>query len=101
MNTIYIYSECIIAVTLIAFIIITTRCKSIDPVPPTHMSKDQQKIVGMLKKSNLNKFRNNLWDNVCPLCGKGMELHLYGSCDAFSDHWCVHCGFVTKMEVLA
>ncbi len=54
----------------------------------------------MLRRTDPDKFEEKLWDNICPVCEKDMELRLYGSFDQFSDHWCTHCGFATKMEII-
>jgi hypothetical protein len=72
-----------------------------DPTPNITMSEDQEEIVTKLRKTERSEFESNLWNNICPLCGKDMELYLYGSFYQYSDHWCTHCGFITKMEVLA
>ncbi len=56
----------------------------------------QQEVSDKLERDSLKKFEDNLWNNVCPLCKKDMELHTYGTYDQFSDHWCIHCGFITK-----
>lgn len=93
----------IIVASLFLFVMVkwSLRDRNKDPVPSRLMSKDQQWIVNRLRKSDFAKFEKALWDNVCPLCEKDMEVHIYGSFSQFSDHWCTHCGFITKTEVLA
>ena len=85
----------IIAVIIAAFILIP-QLKCMDPVPKGNMSEWQQEVSDKLERDSLKKFEDNLWNNVCPLCKKDMELHTYGTYDQFSDHWCIHCGFITK-----
>jgi len=96
--------SCIVIIVIIGIYLLTTTITemrpSIDPVPKENMSKWQQQITDKLIKGNRSKFEDNLWNNVCPLCGKDMELHTYGSFDQFSDHWCTHCNFITKCRVL-
>lgn len=77
-----------------------SKNKNKNLVPNITMSEDQEKIVTKLRKINISIFENNLWNNTCPLCGKDMNSDTYGGFDQYSDHWCTHCGFITKMEVL-
>jgi predicted RNA-binding Zn-ribbon protein involved in translation (DUF1610 family) len=81
-----------------------TFCKTKNPV----ISENQQNndvapnknTINELRKTDRQKFEDNLWDNICPICGKDMDLRIHGCFDQFSDHWCTHCGFITKMELL-
>lgn len=79
-------------------------CKT-DPliISENQQNKDvatHKNTVKELRKTDKQKFEDNLWDSICPICGKDMDLRIYGCFDQFSDHWCTHCGFITKMELL-
>lgn len=92
---------CIVIFIILGITKITTGSHNKDPVPNITMTENQKWIINKLRKADISKFNNNLWDDICPLCEKDMNLHTYGSFNQFSDHWCSHCGFITKMEVLA
>ncbi len=52
------------------------------------------------KEGDVRNYIRCLQANICPECGEGMTLKVYGSDDQYSDHNCKACGFAAEAEVL-